>query len=127
MKKGEKIKVPNSQFVKEMKDYNNNPYYSFFFNKNAKKKDSDEWYVSERYVINVMNIVVEPMAEIQITDILDAKPQIMYDKKGKEYLNCMLWVNADNIKVENQDISSSQPQSNSTTYQNEEYEDDLPF
>ena len=132
MKCDEIIKVPKAQFVKEMKAYNKNPYYSFLFNKSAKNKETGEWETTERYVINVMNIVVKPETEIQITRIIESKPQVMTDKKGKQYLNCLLWVDANSIKKEEQEVNNnnfSSGYSNNNSSNNNMYisEEELPF
>ena len=138
MKKGSKIKVPKSQFVKEMKDYNNNPYYSFLYNHSVKNKQTGEWEITERYVINVMDVIIQPETEIEIVDILEAKPQIMKSKDGRDFLNCVMWVNVGENKNNNnfnqqqtyqQQIAKQEQQ----TYQQPIYntniveEDDLPF
>lgn len=120
MKKGSVVKSPISAFIKRMKDKNENTYYSFFANKSEKNKDTEEWSIVERYVINVMNIEVLPESEYEIEEIIEAKPATMKDKSGKEYLNCLLWVNA---KCKQQEQNN-----NNNSYQvNDDSDDDLPF
>lgn len=118
MKKGSVVKSPISAFIKRMKDKNENTYYSFFSNKSEKNKDTEEWTITERYVINVMNIEVLPESEYEIEEIIEAKPATMKDKSGKEYLNCLLWVNAK---------SKQQEQTNNSYQVNEEDDEPLPF
>ena len=121
MKLGTKIIVP--KYVNKMKDFRGDNYFSFFYNVSLKNKNTGEWEIKERYSINVMNVNIETDDEIEITSILDAKPQVCKDKKGNEYLNCLLWVNADNLgkKVNNT------PKENSNNVYNSDNEDDLPF
>lgn len=118
MKKGSVVKSPISAFIKRMKDKNENTYYSFFANKSEKNKDTEEWTITERYVINVMNVEVLPESEYEIEEIIEAKPATMKDKSGKEYLNCLLWVNAK---------SKQQEQTNNSYQVNEEDDEPLPF
>ena len=118
MKKGSVVKSPISAFIKRMKDKNENTYYSFFANKSEKNKDTEEWTITERYVINVMNVEVLPESEYEIEEIIEAKPATMKDKSGKEYLNCLLWVNAK---------SKQQEQTNNSYKVNEEDDEPLPF
>ena len=94
MKKNEKLKTPISQYIKELKDYNNNTYYSFLHNKSERNKETNEWVIKERYVINVINMVIKPNIDIEITEILESTPKIMRDRNGKEYMNCILFVTA---------------------------------
>lgn len=134
MKKGSKIKVPKAQFVKEMKDYNKNPYYSFLYNHSVKNKQTGEWEITERYVINVMDVIVQPETEIEIVEILEAKPQIMKSKDGRDFLNCVMWVNVGENK-NNNNFNQQQTyqqqfvkQEQQPTYNtNIVEEDDLPF
>lgn len=123
MKKGSVVKTPdNSSFIKTMKDYNNNPYYSFLWNKSEKNKENGEWEIVERYLINVMNLQLEGGMEISITEILESKPKIMKDKKGKDYLNCVIFCNAEIV-------TKQETTSNDFSVDDEygEDEDDLPF
>ena len=114
MKRNAKLSVPaNKSFVKELKDYNGTPYYSFLHNHSTRNKETDKWEIRERYVINVMNIIVKAGTEIQLTEILEAKPEIMYSKDGREFLNCVMWVNAREV-VEDNNNNNYQPQQ---TYQ----------
>lgn len=117
MRKNTKIKVPQSQFVKEMKDYNGMPYYSFFHNHSVKNKQTGNWEIVERYVINVMNVILKPEMEIEITEIIEAKPQTMKSKDGRDFLNCVLWVNV-NVLGDNQNNVNNnyQPQNNQQQY-----------
>lgn len=117
MKKNEKIKTPTSQFIKELKDYNNNTYYSFLHNKSEKNKETNEWVIKERYVINVMNITVKPNTEIEINEILETVPRVMKDKKGKDYMNCILYVTASVVGEKEENFKK---QANNTF-------DDFPF
>ena len=138
MKVGTKIVVPtDSRYIKEYKDSKGNPYYSFFYNYSTKEKDSDNWEVQERYVINVMNIEVEAGSTIAITTILDCKPKVMKDSKGKEHLNCIVFVYADNIQKgetpqptqqqNNYENNYNQQINNSGTIYYDDDTDDLPF
>lgn len=136
MKVGTKIVVPtDSRYIKEYKDSKGNPYYSFFYNYSTKEKDSDNWEVQERYVVNVMNIEVEAGSTIAITTILDCKPKVMKDSKGKEHLNCIVFVYADNIQKgetpqpqqNNYENNYNQPNNNSGTIYYDDSDDDLPF
>lgn len=120
MKIGTKIIVP--KYFNEMKDFRGEKYYSFFHNVSIKNKNTGDWEIKERYVINVMNVNIETDDEIEITNILDAKPQVCKDKKGKEYLNCLLWVKADNLGKK---INDKLPENSNNIYNVDE--DDLPF
>lgn len=131
MKKGAKIKTPKKEYIKAMKDKNGETYYSFLYNKNAKNKDSGEWEIIERYVVNVMNLELFGEEEIEINDFLETKPQINKDKKGREYLNCLVWVKASMSNANNNDNTynpneQTQHQSNSR-FNYDDTEDDLPF
>lgn len=127
MRKQTKIKVPNSNFLKKIKDYKGVPYWSFFHNV-SKRNDDGTWEVTEKYLINVLNIELEPNQEIIITEILDAKPRVMKSKDGRDFLNCELFVNAEVVKenVQNNQNISNQIQSPnfSSAIENDE---DLPF
>lgn len=125
MKKGEKIIAP--KYINKMKDYRKVDYYSFFYNKSVKDKQTGEWQIKERYAINVMNVSVEPDDEIEITDILDAKPQICKDKKGKEYMNCLLWVKADNLGKKKVEENKNANNEFASRYENDDNDEDLPF
>ena len=145
MKKNTKIKVPQKQFVKELKDYNGMPYYSFFHNHSVKNKETGQWEIVERYVINVMNVILQPEIEIEITEIIEAKPQLMKSKDGRDFLNCIIWVNVNVLNNQNNANANYQTQNNQQYYQQpqQQYqpqyqqsvntnqtivdEDDLPF
>ena len=137
MKRNARLSVPaNKSFVKELKDYNGTPYYSFLHNHNIRNKETGVWETKERYVINVMNIIVKAGTEIQLTEILEAKPEIMYSKDGREFLNCVMWVNAREVFDEQKPQPQQQsqyPQPQQPTYnyppQNNVNvdDDDLPF
>ena len=127
MKKGYKLTVPPSQFIKELKDYNDIPYYSFLWNKKEKNKENDEWEVKERYVINVMNMQIKAEQEITITEILEAKPLIMNSKDKRQFLNCVLFVNAESVGGNNNGNDSTEKKENKTNKNNVVTDDDFPF
>ena len=132
MRKDTKVTTPNNKnFIKVLKDYNGVPYYSFLYNKSEKNKETQEWEIKERYVINVMNIELEENMEIIITEIIEAKPQVMKSKNGKDYLNCLIWCNADKIKKENENTyqatSYQQSNYNNNFVISDEDTEELPF
>lgn len=136
MRKDTKLTTPNNKnFIKVMKDYNGVPYYSFLYNKSEKNKETQEWEIKERYVINVMNIELEENMDIIITEILEAKPQVMKSKNGKDYLNCLIWCNADKIKKETENTYYSNNNggynvsnnNNDNFLVNDDNEEELPF
>ena len=128
MKKGTKIETPIKSFIKDYKDFEGKTYYSFLHNKSEKNKDTNEWEIKERYVINVMNMKIVENQKITITEIIEAKPQIMKDKKGKEYLNCILYVNASEHSENYADYNKQQENFNPNVDMfGGSSEDNLPF
>ena len=128
MKKGTKLETPIKSFIKELKDFNNNVYYSFLHNKSVKNEETNMWEIKERYVINVMNMKIVENQKITITEIIEAKPQIMKDKKGKEYLNCILFVNASEHSENYADYNKQQENFNPNVDMfGGSSEDNLPF
>ncbi len=95
---GLRIKTPSSNFIRKYKDYDGNDYFSFLYNYSVKNKDTGEYEVAERYVINIYNIEPKSDCEVICTKIVKCKPQVMTAKDGKEYLNCVVFIQADNVE-----------------------------
>lgn len=102
MKTDTKIKVPPIEFIKKMKDINNqnNTIRYFFFNRSKKDEKTLDWIVYERFIIYVVNDEeFESNDLIQMTKIHEIKPIIMMDKKGKEYLNIGIYCDIQNLST----------------------------
>lgn len=95
--KGLRIKTPSANFIKKMQDFKGNPYTSFLYNYSAKNEKSGKYEIKERYVINIFNIVPNADSEIICTNIVNCKPQIMKSKDGRDFLNCVVTIEADNV------------------------------
>ena len=75
-----------------------------------------------------MNMKIVENQKITITEIIEAKPQIMKDKKGKEYLNCILYVNASEHSENYADYNKQQENFNPNVDMfGGSSEDNLPF
>lgn len=115
MRRNDKIKVPTAQFIREVKT-NKSTFWCFFYNK-SEKNEEGEWVISERYVINSLNLQPLPDTEIIIKDIVGVKPQVMHSKDGREFLNCALWCNIQYIDEEpNTSVNSDYSYDNQTTF-----------
>ena len=137
---GLRIKTPHSEFIKRIKYNNGEIIYSFFYNYFVKNKETNQYEVAEAYVVNVSNINPKPDSEIICTKILKCQPKIMKSKDGRDFLNCVVFIEADNVsepklpRYEEQAQQTQQPTTtnNNTSTQNnttnlEIQEDDLPF
>lgn len=117
-----KIRVPRAEYIRVKKNDNNKYVYSFFFNKSIKNDETGEWEVKERYVINLSNIEPNPDSDITITKIKGVEPRIMSSNNGKEYLNCVLYIEAENYQPKNNDNNSNYNYNNSNNnYNNTNY------
>lgn len=139
---GLRIKTPHSEFIKKIKYENSDTMYSFFYNYFVKNKETNKYEVAEAYVVNVTNIMPKPDSEIICTKLIKCQPKIMKSKDGRDFLNCVVFIEADNVsepklpRYEEQAQQTQQPNTtttNTTTSQNnnntnlEIQEDDLPF
>ena len=124
IRKNKVLKVPSPQFVKELRDFTGNIHYSFLYNECRKNQDTQEWEITGRYCINVMNMDLQPNTSIIITEILGCKPTVTKDKKGKEYLNCVVEVNARDVEEKRQPQINQEPSNEFGNYNNY---DDLGF
>lgn len=140
---GLRIKTPHSEFIKQLKYDNGDTIYSFFYNYFVKNKETNKYEVAEAYVVNVTNIIPKPDSEIICTKLIKCQPKIMKSKDGRDFLNCVVFIEADNVsepklpRYEEQAQQTQQPNTtttnNNTSTQNnnntnlEIQEDDLPF
>ena len=138
---GLRIKTPHSEFIKRLNYNNGEIIYSFFYNYMIKNKESNKYEIAEAYVVNVTNIMPKPDSEIICTKIIKCQPKIMKSQDGRDFLNCVVYIEADNVsepklpRYEEQAQQKQQPNTNSynkTTQQKqtnnlEVGEDDLPF
>lgn len=144
---GLRIKTPSAPWLKQFCTYDNTQtYYSFLYNYKVKNEETGEYEIAERYIVNVMNIVPNADSDIVCTKILKCKPIIKKDKNGKEYLNCDVYIEAenvakpklsryqDNVNQKNSNMISEQQKQNQNNNQNQYSNDnlsinenDLPF
>ena len=132
---GLRIKTPHSEFIKKIKYENTDTIYSFFYNYFVKNKETNKYEVAEAYVVNVTNIIPKPDSEIICTKILKCQPKIMKSKDGRDFLNCVVFIEADNVSEPKLPRYEEQAQQNQPTQQQENnnntnleiQEDDLPF
>ena len=138
---GLRIKTPHSEFIKQLKYNNSDTIYSFFYNYFIKNKETNKYEVAEAYVVNVLNIMPKPDSEIICTKIVKCQPKVMKSKDGRDFLNCVVFIEADNVsepKLPRYEEQAQQKQQsningyNRTTQQKqtnnlEVGEDDLPF
>lgn len=133
---GLRIKTPHSEFIKQLKDNSGNIIYSFFYNYFVKNKETDKYEVAEAYVVNVTNIIPKPDSEIICTKLIKCQPKIMKSKDGRDFLNCAVFIEADNVsepklpRYEEQAQQKQQPNTTAKSQSNnnlEMQEDDFPF
>lgn len=138
---GLRIKTPHSEFIKKIKYENSDTIYSFFYNYFIKNKETNKYEVAEAYVVNVTNIMPKPDSEIICTKIIKCQPKVMKSQDGRDFLNCVVYIEADNVsepklpRYEEQ-AQQNQYQNNNNNYNNQQQkekdnlevgEDDLPF
>ena len=138
---GLRIKTPHSEFIKKIKYENTDTIYSFFYNYFIKNKETNKYEVAEAYVVNVTNIIPKADSEIICTKIIKCQPKIMKSQDGRDFLNCVVYIEADNVsepklpRYEEQS-QQNQYQNNNNNYNNQQQkekdnleveEDDLPF
>lgn len=137
---GLRIKTPHSEFIKQLKYDNGDTIYSFFYNYFVKNKETNKYEVAEAYVVNVTNIMPKPDSEIICTKIIKCQPKIMKSQDGRDFLNCVVYIEADNVsepKLPRYEEQAQQNQyQNNNNYNNQQQkekdnlevgEDDLPF
>ena len=109
---GLKIRIPNSKFIKKFKDYEGREYYSFIYHYRIKDEKTNQWETVERYIINISNIEIKPESHIICTKILQCKPQNVVAKNGKEYNNCVVFIEGENVKEDNSNNNKDDSQEN---------------
>ena len=137
---GLRIKTPHSEFIKKIKYENSDTIYSFFYNYFIKNKETNKYEVAEAYVVNVTNIMPKPDSEIICTKIIKCQPKVMKSQDGRDFLNCVVYIEADNVsepKLPRYEEQAQQNQyQNNNNYNNQQQkekdnlevgEDDLPF
>ena len=133
---GLRIKTPHSEFIKQIKNNNGEIIYSFFYNYFVKNKETDKYEVAEAYVVNVTNIIPKPDSEIICTKLIKCQPKVMKSKDGRDFLNCVVYIEADNVsepklpRYEEQAQQKQQPNTTAKSQSNnnlEMQEDDFPF
>ena len=133
---GLRIKTPHSEFIKQLQNNNGEKIYSFFYNYFVKNKETDKYEVAEAYVVNVTNIIPKPDSEIICTKLIKCQPKIMKSKDGRDFLNCVVFIEADNVsepklpRYEEQAQQKQQPNTIAKSQSNnnlEMQEDDFPF
>lgn len=133
---GLRIKTPHSEFIKQLQNNNGEKIYSFFYNYFVKNKETDKYEVAEAYVVNVTNIIPKPDSEIICTKLIKCQPKIMKSKDGRDFLNCVVFIEADNVsepklpRYEEQAQQKQQPNTTAKSQSNnnlEMQEDDFPF
>lgn len=137
---GLRIKTPHSEFIKKIKYENSDTMYSFFYNYFVKNKETNKYEVAEAYVVNVTNIMPKPDSEIICTKLIKCQPKVMKSKDGRDFLNCVVFIEADNVsepKLPRYEEQAQQNQyQNNNNYNNQQQkekdnlevgEDDLPF
>ncbi len=95
---GLRIKTPNEQYLKTLTSFKNEVYTSFLYNYSTKNETTGKYEIKERYIINVYNIVPNPDSEIICTRIVNCKPAENKSKDGRTFLNCIVTIEADNVK-----------------------------
>lgn len=133
---GLRIKTPHSEFIKQIKNNNDEIIYSFFYNYFVKNKETDKYEVAEAYVVNVTNIIPKPDSEIICTKLIKCQPKVMKSKDGRDFLNCVVYIEADNVsepklpRYEEQAQQKQQPNTTAKSQSNnnlEMQEDGFPF
>ena len=137
---GLRIKTPHSEFIKKIKYENSDTIYSFFYNYFIKNKETNKYEVAEAYVVNVTNIMPKPDSEIICTKIIKCQPKVMKSQDGRDFLNCVVYIEADNVSEPKLPRYEEQAQQNqnqkNNNYNNQQQkekenlevgEDDLPF
>ena len=138
---GLRIKTPHSEFIKKIKYENTDTIYSFFYNYFVKNKETNKYEVAEAYVVNVTNIMPKPDSEIICTKLIKCQPKVMKSKDGRDFLNCVVFIEADNVSEPKlpryEEQPQQQPQQQNTSNYNETLQnktdilniedDDLPF
>lgn len=133
---GLRIKTPHSEFIKQLQNNNGEKIYSFFYNYFVKNKETNQYEVAEAYVVNVTNIIPKPDSEIICTKLIKCQPKIMKSKDGRDFLNCVVFIEADNVsepklpRYEEQAQQKQQPNTTTKSQSNnnlEMQEDDFPF
>ena len=138
---GLRIKTPHSEFIKKIKYDNSDTIYSFFYNYFIKNKETNKYEVAEAYVVNVTNIMPKPDSEIICTKIIKCQPKVMKSQDGRDFLNCVVYIEADNVSESKlpryeEQSQQNQYQNNNNNYNNQQQkekdnlevgEDDLPF
>ena len=133
---GLRIKTPHSEFIKQLQNNNGEKIYSFFYNYFVKNKETNQYEVAEAYVVNVTNIIPKPDSEIICTKLIKCQPKIMKSKDGRDFLNCVVFIEADNVsepklpRYEEQAQQKQQPNTIAKSQSNnnlEMQEDDFPF
>ena len=134
---GLRIKTPHSEFIKQIKYNNSDTMYSFFYNYFVKNKETNKYEVAEAYVVNVLNIMPKPDSEIICTKIVKCQPKIMKSQDGRSFLNCVVFIEADNVsepklpryeeQAQQQNINNYNNQQQKEKDNLEVQEDDLPF
>ena len=133
---GLRIKTPHSEFIKQLQYDNGDTIYSFFYNYFVKNKETNKYEIAEAYVVNVTNIIPKPDSEIICTKLIKCQPKIMKSKDGRDFLNCVVFIEADNVsepklpRYEEQAQQKQQPNTTAKSQSNnnlEMQEDDFPF
>lgn len=136
---GLRIKTPNKQYIKKYKTYDGDDVYSFLYNYGTKNKETNKYEVKERYTLYIKNIIPNEDSEIICTKIINCKPIIKTSSDGREFLQCEVTIEADNVKnpklsrykdnvnngIKPEYIEKEETQENQNYVDN--YEDDLPF
>lgn len=95
---GLRIKTPSKKFIKKYKTYDGDDVYTFLYGYGTKNKETNKYEVKERYTIYVKNIVPNEDSEIICTKIISCKPVIKTSSDGREFLQCEVTIEADNVK-----------------------------
>lgn len=140
IRKGMRIKTPSQAYIRTYNKYNNSgEYYSFLYNVGKVNPETKKFETQEHYTINVMNIKPNPDSDIDVVEILTAKPVIKTSKDGREFLQCEVSINAENYSQpvsptyrENAKVNPDNQQNNNVERPQEiksvdEIEDDFPF
>lgn len=115
------VLVPPVAYIKKFEKKDGSNFYSFLFNKSKVNKETNEYYIAERYVINVMNLCPQEQKKYRIVEIIGCEPKTMKSKNGQEYLNCCIWCNME-IANENGNNTQYNNQSHNTpTYNTPNY------
>lgn len=95
MKLGDKITIPPQSFMKEITRQDGTKLQSFLYNVSEKNKETEKYEIIERYVVFVLNIRINPNDVIVVKEITQTVPKKSVGKDGREFLNNLVWINAE--------------------------------